>query len=64
MHLLTVHHHPHILNKTINDFQGLRRSYLSLTLGEPIQPLEYCLDLLLSEKFLNKIFCVELSLII
>jgi hypothetical protein len=63
MNLLTVHHHPHILDKTINDFEGLRRSYPSLILGEPIQPLEYCLDLLLSKKLLNKFSCVLLSLI-
>ncbi len=63
MDLLTVHHHPHILDKTIYDFEGLRGSYPSLILSEPIQSLEYCLDLLLSEKLLNKFFCVVLSLI-
>ena len=56
MDSLTVHHHPHILDKTINDFEGLRGSYPSLILGEPIQPLEYCFDLLLSNKFLKKKF--------
>jgi len=64
MDLHTVHHHPHILDETINDFEGLCRSYPSLILGKPIQPLEYCLDLLLSEKFLNKFSYVVLSLII
>ena len=64
MDSLTVYHHPHILKKAINDFEGLRRSYPSLILGKPIQPLEYCLDLLLSEKFLNKFSYVVLSLII
>jgi hypothetical protein len=64
MDLLTVHHHRHILDKAINDFEGLRGSYPSLILGESIQPLEYCLDLVLSEKLLNKFFCVVLSLII
>ncbi len=64
MDLLTIHHHLHILDKTINDFKGLRRSYPSLILGESIQPLEYSLDFLLSEKLLNKFFCVVLSLII
>ena len=57
MDLLTVHHDPHILNKTINDFSGLCGSYTSLVLGEPIQPLEYCFDLLFSEKFLEEKFC-------
>jgi hypothetical protein len=64
MDLLTVHHHPHILDKTINNFEGLRSSYPSLILGEPIQPLEYCLDLVLSKKLFNNFFCVILSLII
>ena len=64
MNLRTVHHYPHILDKTINDFEGLRGSYPSLILGEPIQPLKYCIDLLLSEKFLNKLSCVMTSLII
>ena len=48
----------------MNDFEGLRRGYPSLILGEPIQPLEYCLNILLSEKLLNKFLCVVLSLII
>ena len=61
---LTVHHHPHILDKTINDFEGLCGSYLSLILCEPIQPLEYCIDLLLSEKLPKKFSCVVFSLII
>ena len=64
MDWLTVHHHPHILHKTIDDFEGLGGSYPSFILGEPIQSLEYCLDLLLSEKLVNKLSCVELSLII
>jgi hypothetical protein len=64
MDLLTVHYHPHVLDETINDFERLRGSYSSFILGEPIQSLEYCLDLLLSEKLLNKFYCLVLSLII
>ena len=40
MDLLTVHHHPYILDKTINDLEGLHGSYPGLILGEPIQPPE------------------------
>ncbi len=43
---LTVNHISHILKKTIDDLEGLRRSYPSLILGEPIQPLQYRLDVL------------------
>ena len=59
MDLLTVHHHSHILDETINDFEGLRGSYPSLILSEPIQPLKYRLDVLPPEKLLlDKRFCV------
>jgi hypothetical protein len=57
--LLTVNHIPHILEKTIDDTEGLRRSYPSLILSKPIQPLKYRLDVLPPEKLLlDKRFCV------
>ena len=57
--LLTVNHIPHIVEKTIYNLEGLHRSYLSLILSEPIQPLKYRLDVLPpSEKLLDKRFCV------
>jgi hypothetical protein len=41
---------------------SLRRSYPSLILSEPIQPLKYRLDVLPSEELLlDKRFCVTLS---
>ena len=43
---LTVNHILHILEKAIDDLEGLRSSYPSLILGEPIQPLQYRLDVL------------------
>jgi hypothetical protein len=50
---------PHILEKTIDDLEGLRRSYPSLILSEPIQPLKYRLDVLPPEELLlDKRFCV------
>jgi hypothetical protein len=59
--LLTIHHHPNILNKTVDNFEGLRRGYPSLILGESIQPLDYRFDVLLSKKLLNEFFYVLLS---
>jgi hypothetical protein len=50
--LLTVNHIPHVLEKAIDDLEGLRRSYPSFILSEPIQPLKYCLDVLPPEKLL------------
>jgi hypothetical protein len=59
VNLLTVNHIPHILEKTIDDLEGLRRSYPSLILSEPIQPLKYRLDVLPPEELLlDKRFCV------
>ena len=50
VNLLTVSHIPHILEKTIDDLEGLRRSYPSLIPSEPIQPLKYRLDVLPREQ--------------
>jgi hypothetical protein len=59
VNLLTVNHIPHILEKTINDLEGLRRSYPSLIISEPIQPLKYRVDVLPPEELLlDKRFCV------
>ena len=56
VYLLTFHYHSHILNKTVDDLEGLRCGYPSLVLGESIQPLEYRLDALLSKELLNQLF--------
>jgi len=57
--LLTINHIPHILEKTIDDLEGLRRSYPSLIHSEPIQPPKYRLDVLPPEELLlDKRFCV------
>ena len=59
VNLLTVNHTPHILEKTIDDVEGLRRSYPSLIFSESIQPLKYRLYVLPPKKFLlDKRFCV------
>jgi hypothetical protein len=60
--LLTVNHILHILEKAIDDLEGLRRSYPSLIFSEPIQPLKYPLDVLPPEKLLlDKRLCVAQS---
>ena len=61
---LTVHDHRHILDKTVNNLERLRRGDPSLILGESIQSLDYRFDVLLSKKLLNKFFCVSLSQVI
>jgi hypothetical protein len=58
VNLLTVNHIPHILEKTMDDLEGLRRSHPSLIPSEPIQPLKYRLDVLPpEEQLLDKRFC-------
>jgi hypothetical protein len=57
--LLTVNHIPHILKKTIDDLEGLRRSYPSLIVSEPVQPPKYRLDVLPTEELLLDMrYCV------
>ena len=64
VYLLTIHYHLHILDKTVNDLEGLCCGYPSLILGESIQSLEHRLYVLLSKELLNKLFCVALSQVI
>jgi hypothetical protein len=56
--LFTVHHHPHVLDKTVHNFKRLRCGYPSLILGESIQPVENSLDVLISKELLKKLFCM------
>jgi hypothetical protein len=55
--LLTVGDDIQILNKTIDDLKGLCSSQFRLVLGEPIQPLENRLNILLTKQLLDKILC-------
>ena len=59
--LLTVHDRRHVLDKTVDDIQGVNCSSPSLIVRESIQPLEDSLDLLLSESFLDEFDCVVMS---
>ena len=43
----------------MDDFKSLSRGSPSLVLRESVQPLEDRLDVLLSEKFLHKLYCAE-----
>jgi hypothetical protein len=61
VHLLAVHDHPRISNKTLNNLESLPCSHLSLALGQSIQPLEHRFDVVLSQKLLRKFLCVALS---
>jgi hypothetical protein len=58
--LLTVHHHPHVLDKTIHNLERLRCSYSSLILGKSVQPVEHRFDVLISKELLKKLFCMSL----
>ena len=59
VNLLTVNQIPHILEKTIDNLECLRRSHTSLILSKPIQSLKYRLNVLPPEdRLLDKHFCV------
>jgi hypothetical protein len=63
MRLLTVHDHPHTLDKTVDDLESLGHGSPSLGVRKSVQSLQDSLrvDNLLSEKFLYKFDCVALS---
>jgi hypothetical protein len=50
--LLTIHYHSHVLEKAVDNLEGLRSGYPSLVQGEPVQSLKYRLDVLVSKKLL------------
>ena len=60
-YLLTVHYLFHVLEKAMDDLEGLCCRYPSLVLAESVYPLEYRLDILLSKELLEKFFCVAPS---
>jgi len=59
--LLTIHDHPHTLDKTVNDLKNVSCGSQSLVACESVQPLQDRLEVLLSENFLHRFDCVELS---
>jgi hypothetical protein len=54
---LTVHDDLHIVQKTVNDGQGLRHGHAGLFLCESVQSLEYRLDLAVSQQLLSELLC-------
>jgi hypothetical protein len=44
----TLHDYPNIVQKTMDNLQGLEGGHVSLFLGQPIQPVQHSLDLNLS----------------
>jgi hypothetical protein len=61
MDLLTIQDVPHILDKTIHDFKGLRSGRPSLVLGQPVQSLKNRPNVILPQKLLYEFYCVALS---
>ena len=62
--LLTVHYHPHILDKTVDYLECLRGGQFSFVLRESVQSLKNRLNILLPEQLLDKFLCITLSLAI
>ena len=54
---LTVHDHLHIVQKTVNDGEGLGHGHAGLFLGESVQPLQYRLYLAISQQLLRELLC-------
>ena len=59
--IITIHDGHPMLDKTVDNFERLSRSYPTLVQGEPIQPLDRRLDILLSAKLSYKFLCASLS---
>jgi hypothetical protein len=57
--LLTVHDHPHILDETVDNLEGLSCGNPSLVLRESVESLQDRIDVLLS--FLYKFDWIALS---
>jgi hypothetical protein len=55
----TIHDHLHIIQKTVNDSQGLRHSHPGLFLRESVQSLQYRLDLAIPQQLLRELLCSE-----
>ena len=58
---LTIHVLAHVLDESVDNSERMSRSILGLVSGQPVKPLEDCLDVLLPENFLDKFDCVVLS---
>ena len=59
--MLTIHELPHVLDKSVDNSEGMSCSSLGLISRQPVKPLQDCLDVLLLEKILYEFNCVVLS---
>jgi hypothetical protein len=57
----TIHNNSPMPDKTVDNVESLSSGRPSLVQGEPIQPLESCLDGIPSPRLLRKFLCVALS---
>jgi hypothetical protein len=59
--ILTAHDNPPVLDKTINNFEGLRSSCPGLVESESVHALQDRFDLILSENVPYEFLCAALS---
>jgi hypothetical protein len=59
--LLTIHELPHVLDESVDNSEGMSCSSLGLVSRQPVKPLQYRRDVVLSEKFLYEFDCVVVS---
>ena len=57
----TIHDNSPMPDKTVDNLESLSSGRPRLVQGKPIQPLESCLDNVLSPRLLRKFLCVALS---
>ena len=59
--LLTIRELPHILDEAVDNSERMSCSRPDFVLRQSVKPFQYCLNVLLLEKFLYKFDCVVLS---
>jgi hypothetical protein len=57
--MFTVRDHPHILDETVNNLEGLSCGNPSLVSRQSVKPLQDCLDILLSLRY--KFDCIAMN---
>jgi hypothetical protein len=62
--LLTIHNHAHIPDETVDDLKSLSRGSPSHILCESVQSVQDRLNILLSEVFLYKSYCITLRRVV
>ena len=59
--ILTVHHHLHILDKTMDNLEDLCHGLPSFVLRQPVQPLDHRVHFLLTNELPNKFIFIHNS---